>query len=390
MDYDRRTPLHVAAAEGAYSVVEWLVQEGADVNAIDRHGRTPLEEAARNDHGEVVRLLIQFGGSLVALDKSKLRGIVNTRRMMMTELGWEPEWEVNPKELQLVERIGSGEFGDVYRAKWHGSYVAAKLLKRSDEIAIGDFRTEIAILRKIHHPNCTQFLGACTKQKPYIVITELMSQPTICPSIQPSIHHPLMMQVEIALDFARGMAYLHSRRQPIVHRDLKPANLMIAGNLHADTEQLYLDSGVIKVADFGLAGALDINVTYKLTGETGSYRYMAPECFRHEPYNLKVDVYSFAMIIFQLFEATQPFAGHDPVEAARNAAMLSARPGFPPRSKLSATESMRRLIEDCWAADAEKRPTFEDIIQRLEVELAKLPKHQHFEKDAACTNCIVQ
>ncbi len=70
---------------------------------------------------------------------------------------------------------GSGEFGDVYKAKWHGSYVAAKLLKRSDEIAIGDFRTEIAILRKIHHPNCTQFLGACTKQKPYIVITELMA-----------------------------------------------------------------------------------------------------------------------------------------------------------------------------------------------------------------------
>ncbi len=53
--------------------------------------------------------------------------------------------------------------------------VAAKLLKRSDEIALGDFRTEIAILRKIHHPNTTQFLGACTKQKPYIVITELMA-----------------------------------------------------------------------------------------------------------------------------------------------------------------------------------------------------------------------
>lgn len=63
----------------------------------------------------------------------------------------------------------------MFRAKWHGSYVAAKVLKRSDEIAIGDFRTEIAILRKICHPNCVQFLGACTKQKPYIVLTELMA-----------------------------------------------------------------------------------------------------------------------------------------------------------------------------------------------------------------------
>lgn len=74
---------------------------------------------------------------------------------------------------------------------------------------------------------------------------------------------------------------------------------------------------------------------YKLTGETGSYRYMAPEVFRHEPYNLKVDVYSFAMIIFQLFETTTPFHGHDPVDAARQAAMLGARPGFPPRRNLT-------------------------------------------------------
>lgn len=56
---------------------------------------------------------------------------------------------------------------------------------------------------------------------------------------------------------------------------------------------------------------------------------------RHEPYNLKVDVYSFAMIIFQLFETTIPFHGHDPVDAARQAAMLGARPGFPPRRTLT-------------------------------------------------------
>lgn len=62
---------------------------------------------------------------------------------------------------------------------------------------------------------------------------------------------------------------------------------------------------------------------------------MAPETFRHEPYNLKVDVYSFAMIVFQLFETTQPFSGMDPVEAARSAAMLNSRPLFPARGKLT-------------------------------------------------------
>jgi serine/threonine protein kinase len=67
--------------------------------------------------------------------------------------------------LLLLPPPGSGEFGEVYKAKWHGSYVAAKVLKRSDEITLGDFRTEIAILRKIHHPNCVQVRAADALEK---------------------------------------------------------------------------------------------------------------------------------------------------------------------------------------------------------------------------------
>jgi hypothetical protein len=63
-----------------------------------------------------------------------------------------------------------------------------------------------------------QFLGACTKQKPYIVITELMAC-SLADAFLKTFYAPTQRrQVEVALDFARGMAYLHSRRQPIVHR----------------------------------------------------------------------------------------------------------------------------------------------------------------------------
>lgn len=107
---------------------------------------------------------------------------------------------------------GSGEFGDVYKAKWHGSYVAAKLLKRSDEIAIGDFRTEIAILRKIHHPNCTQFLGACTKQKPYIVITELMAC-SLADAFQRTFYTPSVRRQVRARSVKRRGGRISRRRQ---------------------------------------------------------------------------------------------------------------------------------------------------------------------------------
>lgn len=66
---------------------------------------------------------------------------------------------------------GEGEFGIVHMAKWHGTLVAAKIIKDSSAIALGDFRSELDVLRRVHHPNAVQFLGACTKQTPYILVS---------------------------------------------------------------------------------------------------------------------------------------------------------------------------------------------------------------------------
>ena len=110
-------------------------------------------------------------------------------------------------------------------------------------------------------------------------------------------------------------------------------------------------------------------------GETGSYRYMAPEVFRHEPYNNKVDVYSFSMIAYQLFEHMPPFAGTDPVEAARSAALYDKRPPFyVMASPTHPLAEVRAVIEACWDPDPERRPSFEEVVTRLETVLARLPR----------------
>ena len=75
----------------------------------------------------------------------------------------------------------------MHKAAFHGTLVAAKILKGSSAIALGDFRSEIEVLRKVHHPNAVQFLGACTKQEPYILVTGAAAAP--CPSgIPPRMH----------------------------------------------------------------------------------------------------------------------------------------------------------------------------------------------------------
>ena len=63
-DYDGRTPLHLASAEGYLSVVQWLLSNGSRPNAVDRFKRTALEEAVRRGHSEVSELLIRHGGKV--------------------------------------------------------------------------------------------------------------------------------------------------------------------------------------------------------------------------------------------------------------------------------------------------------------------------------------
>ncbi|PRW60891.1 Dual specificity kinase splA isoform A [Chlorella sorokiniana] len=403
-DYDKRTPLHLAASEGAYQVTEWLLTQGVDVNALDRFKRTPLEDAVRGEFREVAKLLSDNGGriyedgGLVELRDSKLAGVFGYVPQQMFD--FDPEWEIDPSSLEIMEKLGEGEFGVVHRAKWYGTLVAAKILKGSNEIALGDFRGEIEILRRVHHPNAVQFLGACTKKEPYILVTELMSGGSLADAFRRPQVFPMRRAVEIALDSARGLAYLHHRKpNPIIHRDLKPGNLMLSGGQYQDQMQIVFDTGVVKLADFGLSKTLPINKhaeygyldsKFRLTGETGSYRYMAPEVFRHEPYNSRVDVYSFSMIVYQLFEFQPPFAGMDPVEAARQAALYERRPEFValmqphPQKK-----ELRELIARCWAPNPEDRPAFVQLVKELEGILARIPRTVMIKQEAGGGCCTV-
>ena len=73
----------------------------------------------------------------------------------------------------------------VHKALWHGTPVAVKSLKTSSQVAVGDFRSEVETLRKVHHPNCVQFLGACSRREPYTLITgrALLAGPLARPAL---------------------------------------------------------------------------------------------------------------------------------------------------------------------------------------------------------------
>eukprot|EP00210_Caulerpa_lentillifera_P009225 g8794.t1 len=403
LDYDKRSPLHVAAANGCYSVVVWLLKEGSPVNAVDRFDRTPLEEAVRGGNKDVVELLILKGAKVMNRNQQLVRLEDSHLSLSSRVLGeFQPEWEIDREDIELKEKIGEGEFGTVYKALWHGTYLAAKLLKSTDSVALADFKTELSMLRKCHHPHTVQFIGAVTREPPFMIITEFMNGGSLADVFNSGITLTIPRACEMALDCAKGMAFLHNSKNStcFIHRDLKPANLMLGGNkIHNEKHRTMMikETGRVKIADFGLSrsistrlyrrhakstlgtpseGTLETKILeegidgvtggYKMTGETGSYRYMAPEVFKHEKYNEKVDVYAFAMIFYQLLQGIPPFVGLDPISAAREAAE-NGRPMWDRTNTkgMKVPKEMRELVCRCWAPDYEDRPGFLEIVEKI-------------------------
>ena len=161
-------------------------------------------------------------------------------------------------------------------------------------------------------------------------------------------------QIIYATHLAQGMLYLHTCKPPIIHRDLKPANLLID------------HSGVLKVADFGLSKVRpDPENTetdaFLMTGETGSYRFMAPEVFRHEPYTETVDVYSYGMILFYLLDGKPPWPFSNGLVAVREASYEGKRPAMP----RNWDQRLQSLLQACWNENSQIRPNFQTILNTL-------------------------
>jgi serine/threonine protein kinase len=270
------------------------------------------------------------------------------------------DWEVSPSEIDLEnsELIGKGSFGEIRKAIWRGTPVAVKTIRPSlsnDRMVVKDFRQEVELLVKLRHPNIVQFLGAVTRQPPLMLITEYLAGGDLYELLsrkKEALPAPLI--VNYSLDIARGMCYLHNGPNAIIHRDLKPRNVILD------------EAHELKVGDFGLSKLIKVDNlrdVYKMTGETGSYRYMAPEVFLHEQYDKSVDVFSFAMVLYEMFEGAAPFEE----EAAYDAAQLVADEDRRPEMKAKTYPlGMQELIRRCWSRNPKERPPFDTIVEELQ------------------------
>lgn len=168
----------------------------------------------------------------------------------------------------------------------------------------------------------------------------------------------LAERLVVAYDLCSALAFLHSNK--IIYRDIKPEN--IGFDVRGD----------VKLFDFGLAVEMlpadkeKGTDMYHLTGDTGSPRYMAPEVALGQPYNQKADVYSFALLIWELYELKTPFSGHTRETIAECVYKGNERPKIIPKKY---SDSIRNVITSCWSRRIDERLECEAIGDVLRSEI---------------------
>ncbi|KAH9756181.1 protein kinase domain-containing protein [Citrus sinensis] len=271
------------------------------------------------------------------------------------------DWlEISWDELHVKERVGAGSFGTVHRAEWHGSDVAVKVLTVQDFLddQLKEFLREVAIMKRVRHPNVVLFMGAVTKRPHLSIVTEYLPRGSLYRLIHRPAAGEMMDQrrrLRMALDVAKGINYLHNLNPPILHWDLKSPNLLVDKNW------------TVKVCDFGLS-RFKANTFISSKSVAGTPEWMAPEFLRGEPSNEKSDVYSFGVILWELVTMQQPWNGLSPAQVVGAVAFQNRRLAIPQNT----SPVLASLMESCWADDPAQRPSFANIVESLK-KLLKSP-----------------
>lgn len=292
------------------------------------------------------------------------------------ELPYDPAWELPRDRLTLGKPLGEGCFGQVVLAEAIGidknkptrvTKVAVKMLKAdATEKDLSDLISEMEMMKMIgKHKNIINLVGACTQDGPLYVVVEYAAQGNLreylrarrpvgaeywSSSRQASLGSLEVRElVSAAYQVARGMAYLASKK--CIHRDLAARNVLVT------------EDSVMKIADFGLARDIHhIDYYKKTTNGRLPVKWMAPEALFDRIYTHQSDVWSFGVLLWEIFTlGGSPYPGV-PVEEL----FKLLKEGHRMEKPSACPQELYLMMRDCWHAVPSRRPTFQQLVEDLD------------------------
>lgn len=329
------------------------------------------------------------GGMLVRPSRLSSSGSPMLSGVSEYELPQDPRWEVQRDRLVLGKPLGEGCFGQVMMAEAMGmdkekpnriTKVAVKMLKSdATEKDLSDLISEMEMMKIIgKHKNIINLLGACTQDGPLYVIVEFAAKGNLreylrvrrppgmeyCynPDQVPVENMSIKDLVSCAYQVARGMEYLASKK--CIHRDLAARNVLVT------------EDNVMKIADFGLARDIHhIDYYKKTTNGRLPVKWMAPEALFDRIYTHQSDVWSFGVLLWEIFTlGGSPYPGV-PVEELFKLLKEGHRMDRPS----TCTHELYMMMRDCWHAVPSQRPTFKQLVEDLDRTLSMTSNQEYLD-----------
>jgi len=306
----------------------------------------------------------------------KVREMLNQSRLVRQADGIQL---VGPEDIWKVERrLGAGAFSQVTEVtgtdgrRYACKHLKEDLLARPKEFqtAATELAYEAHMMSSFDHPNILKIRGWAQngissfengRHDSFFLLLDLLDE-TLDQRIerwnqdqafldQRTSNLRLLENLQVLIEIASALDYVHDHG--VIFRDLKPNNI---GILH----------GQVQLFDFGLSRELptmDMQTPFQMSGKVGTIRYMAPEVVLHNPYNISADVYSWAMVAYEVLSGEKPFSGWTPDLYSEYVCYRGMRPNVSSIPHLD----LQMLLQRAWQGDASQRPTLKHIIAQLQL-----------------------
>jgi tRNA A-37 threonylcarbamoyl transferase component Bud32 len=276
----------------------------------------------------------------------------------------EDDFKIPLKDIRGLEDIGQGGSAIVFKGIYNKEIVAIKMFKQSlFETNNEDFKKELKLISKLKNTNIVNFIGFIVEKSNIGIVLEYCEFGTLQKFIEGNKDKlKWRLKLKLLLDISKGMEYIHFKK--LIHRDLKLENILITKDF------------VAKISDFGISRVLNEKSNTK-TMRVGTALYIAPEVILTNTYDQKCDIFSFAIMMFQVLtlKIDNIYGEKNKNENENNFENIELRvandPNFRPNFPKIYTDLKKYnefiiLMRKCWDFDPKERPGFNEITMTLQ------------------------